>query len=156
MTPATIISFNTWLSATMKEKNLKSLQYWLEWTYSQEVSDRMVQKSSNGFRNVQSPPIMTNLVHSNYEELLDGRCRLCFGTIHNFEGCHVYMSMTPNQRKIALIIYGGCFHCTGIPSVVHIGSNCDCWLPCQQCQSPEHHFTICDASDDPFTAVLKH
>ena len=160
MTPHTAISFNTWLSATMKEKNLKSLQYWLEWTYSQEVSDRMVQKSSSGFRNVQSRPIMTNLVHSSYEELLDGRCRLCFGTIHNLEGCHVYMSMTPNQRKIALTIYKGCFLCTKIVYSVHVGSSsnfCDrrkCWMPCETCQSHEHHFSICEASNEPFKAVL--
>ena len=52
MTQATTASFNTWLSVTMKEKNLKSLQYWLEWMYSQEVSERMLQKSSKGLRNL--------------------------------------------------------------------------------------------------------
>ena len=52
MTQATTASFNTWLSVTMKEKNLKSLQYWLEWMYSQEVSERMLQNSSKGLKNL--------------------------------------------------------------------------------------------------------
>ena len=156
MTPETSLAYRTWLCSAMKEKSLKVLQQWLEWMYQDHVSENLFRKPV-----VKIPPIITNVTHTNYQEILKGRCRLCFGKIHNLEGCHVYMSMTPNQRKIALLIYGGCFRCTRIVQVVHIGSNCnfceqrDCWRPCENCQSSDHHFSICEASDEPFTAVLK-
>ena len=161
MTPETTLAYRTWLCSSMKEKSLEALQQWLEWMYQENISENFFRKSAQGFRNVECPPIISNVVHTNFQELLKGRCRLCFEKMHKLEGCHIYMSMTPNQRKIALSIYRGCFRCTRIVSVVHIGSNCnfceqrDCWRPCENCQSSDHHFSICEASDEPFTAVLK-
>ena len=162
MTSETGLAFETWLCTTMKEKNLKVLQQWLEWMYRHCVSMNFSQKTPQGFKNFKSQPVLTNMIHPNYEELLKARCKLCFCKIHVFESCFVYMSMSPNQRKIALILYGGCFLCTKIVHTVHVGSNCNlcdrrnCGRPCQICGSQEHHFTICEASDEPFKAVLKH
>ena len=161
MTPGTAANFNAWLDASMREKNLKVLQQWLEWKYQRSVSDNLLQKSAQEFRNVKIPPIMINVVDTNNDKLLKNRCRLCFGKIHNLEGCHIYMSMNSNQRMIALTIHGGCFLCTRTVCAVHIESNynfCDrkdCGRPCEICQSSEHHFSICNASDEPFKAVLK-
>ena len=161
MTHETSLAFKTWLCSTMQKKSLKVLQQWLDWMYQYSVSDNLLQKSSQGFKNIECPPVLTKMVHSNYEKLLKNRCRLCFGKIHDLEGCHVYMSMTPNQRKIALTIYRGCFLCTKLVHAVHIGSNCNfcdrrgCWRPCQLCQSHEHHFSICEAANEPFNAVLE-
>ena len=161
MTPETAIAFKTWLYSTREKKSLKVLLQWLDWMYQDSISENLLQKSAQGFKNVKHPPVLTKTVHPKYEEVLKARCQLCFGKIHDLEGCHVYMFMTPNQRKIALTIYGGCFLCTKKVHAIHIGSNgnfCErrnCWMPCQMCQSSEHHFSICEASDEPFKAVLK-
>ena len=160
MTPETALSYKSWLSSTRTRKNLKAFEQWLEWEYSQNMEDQFRLKTSRGYKNLECQPVLTKMVHPNYEELLKARCLLCFGKVHAFEGCHVYMSMTPNQRKIALTIYKGCFLCTKIVYSVHVGSSsnfCDrrkCWMPCETCQSHEHHFSICEASNEPFKAVL--
>ena len=61
MTPGTATIFNDWLDASMREKNLKVLQQWLEWKYQHSVSENLLQKSAQGFRNVKIPPIMSNV-----------------------------------------------------------------------------------------------
>ena len=161
MTSETSMIFQTWLCTTMKANDLKSLQQWLEWMYRHSISENFKQKSVQSFKNVECQPVLTEMVNTNYEKLLKPRCKLCFNKIHEFERCHVYMAMTPNQRKIALTLYGGCFLCTKIVHSVHVGSSsnfCDrrnCWMPCENCQSHEHHFSICEASNEPFKAVLK-
>ena len=49
MTPDTSINFKHWLSSTMNKKNLRVLQQWLEWVYSESVEEALSQKSSHGF-----------------------------------------------------------------------------------------------------------
>ena len=161
MTSETSMIFQTWLCTTMKANDLKSLQQWLDWMYRHSISENFKQKSVQSFKNVERQPVLTEMVNTNYEKLLKPRCKLCFNKIHEFERCHVYMAMTPNQRKIALTLYGGCFLCTKIVHSVHVGSSsnfCDrrnCWMPCENCHSHEHHFSICEASNEPFKAILK-
>ena len=82
---------------------------------------------------------------------MESRCQLCFGDIHKFSDCRVYMNMTHDQRKLALLIRDGCFKCTGSG---HIGSKCPIKMNCQKCQRPEHHETICEASSDSWKAVV--
>ena len=157
MTSETALAFRTWLYSTMQKKNLKVLQEWLKWMHQHNISENLLSSAQD----VKCPPITANLVHTKQQILLKGRCQLCFEKLHALESCDIYMTMTPNQRKIALTIYRGCFRCTRIVQAVHIGSNCnfcdrrDCGMPCEMCQSQEHHFSICEASDEPFKAVLK-
>ena len=63
MTPGTAANFDAWLDSSMREKNLKVLQQWLEWKYQRSVSDNLLQKSAQEFTNVKIPPIMTTVGH---------------------------------------------------------------------------------------------
>ena len=60
MTPETATNFQTWLSATMKEKNLKVLQQWLQWIYTQNVEEVLSQRASQGFQTTRRQPVLTN------------------------------------------------------------------------------------------------
>ena len=91
------------------------------------------------------------LMSTGQAKIMEKRCQLCFGEPHKFANCRVFMNMTPDQRKIALLIRDGCFRCTGIG---HIGSKCLSKMNCQKCQNSEHHETICEASLDSWNAVI--
>ena len=91
------------------------------------------------------------LMSTGQAKIMEKRCQLCFGDIHRFSNCRVFMNMTPDQRKIALLIRDGCFRCTGIG---HIGSKCMSKMNCQKCQNSEHHESICEASVDSWNAVV--
>ena len=80
------------------------------------------------------------------------RCALCFDDTHKYADCSVYMSMNPDQRKLALLRYHGCYTCT---DVGHTSAKCNSHRSCQSCQSTKHHESICQAASDSWEAV-KH
>ena len=93
----------------------------------------------------------TVLMSAGQAKIMEKRCQLCFGDVHKFANCRVFMNMTPDQRKIALLIRDGCFRCTGVG---HIGTKCMSKMNCQKCQNQEHHESICEASADSWNAVV--
>ena len=158
MAPETAASFRMWLSASMKEKSLKVLQQWLEHMSVIDVVETL-EKPTHGSGSAKRQPLLINFVDSSkleepYNRSMDYRCPICFDGYHNFAHCSIYMKMTPDQRKLTLWRYDYCFKCTAVRPIVHIGPRCDCKMNCQECQSQDHHFTICKASVDPWKAVL--
>ena len=158
MAPETAVSFRMWLSASMKEKSLKVLQQWLEHMSVIDVVETL-EKPTHGSGSAKRQPLLINFVDSSkleepYNRSMDYRCPICFDGYHDFAHCSIYMKLTPDQRKLTLWRYDYCFKCTAVRPIVHIGPRCDCKMNCQECQSPDHHFTICKASVDPWKAVL--
>ena len=182
MTPETATNFQTWLSAAMKEKNLKVLQQWLQWIYTQNVEEVLSQRASQGFQAGKRQPVLTNtmepskevqetlvaqksnplkdgdlgevvLLNAGKAKMMENRCPLCFNDSHRFADCRIYMYMTGDERKLTLMIREGCFCCTGIG---HLASKCESRINCQKCQSPSHHESICEASSDSWMAAKNH
>ena len=158
MTPATALRYMNWRTARMTKNSLKSLQMWLEVEHSLSVSDSF-EKYTPAIRS-KPRPVLVNAECSSelpepYTKSLKYRCLVCFAKQHDFADCSIYEKMTPDQRILTLQKYEACFKCTAIVPPPRIGSSgCNCEINCQECQSPDHHFTICKASSNPWNAVL--
>ena len=99
---------------------------------------------------IEEKPAECNLL-SKQTKMMEERCELCYELKHNFSHCRVYMSMSPDQRKLTLLNRDACYRCT-MPG--HIANQCDQKHNCQKCQQTHHHESICDASVDSYSAVI--
>ena len=89
-------------------------------------------------------------VHGYQADPMANRCTLCFTEKHKFSDCGLFMTMDPDQRKLALLRDSGCYICTEIG---HSALKCHSNRLCQLCQSSKHHETICKAENDSWQAV---
>ena len=99
---------------------------------------------------IEDTPMECNLL-SKQTRMMEERCDLCYELKHIFSCCRVYMSMSPDQRKLALLNRDACYRCT---TPGHIANQCDQKHNCQKCQQIGHHESICDASVDSWSAVI--
>ena len=108
---------------------------------------RDLQTNDQGSNELNEPII----IMANQANQMADRCELCYDFKHKFADCRIYMTFTPDQRKLALLRHGACYTCT---EVGHTASKCTSRRSCQGCQSNRHHETICNASEDSWKAVL--
>ena len=146
--------YRIWLTATNKQRGLQSFTQWLTITHEQSTALLSAPMHTKGARSSRPPVLMgtTDVPTNEYQaDPFANRCTLCFIEKHKFSDCRQFMSMDPDQRKLALLRYSSCYICTDIG---HTALKCNSNRLCQLCQSSKHHETICKADYDSWQAVL--
>ena len=152
--------YRIWLTATNKQRGLQSFTKWLTITHEQ-LTDHLLAPTGMNIKSARSsrPPVLMGTTdvptmedsHEYQADPFAVRCKLCFTEKHKFSDCRQFMTMNPDQRKLALLRYSSCYICTDIG---HTALKCHSNRLCQLCQSSKHHETICKADYDSWQAVL--